>query len=73
MWRLAPICGSSLRYVEARSNMWKKLWTFGGLAPRHESQVVDFRRLAPKLWTIEKRVEQAGWKGGDKEKRHKIK
>jgi len=59
MWRLAPICGSSLRYVEARSNMWKKLWTFGG--------------LALKLWTIEKRVEQAGWKGGDKEKRHKIK
>ena len=38
--------------------MWKKLWTFGGLAPRHESQVVDFRGLAPKLWTIEKRVEQ---------------
>jgi hypothetical protein len=59
MWRLAPISGSSLRYVEARSNMWKKLWTFGG--------------LALKLWTIEKRVEQAGWKGGDKEKRHKIK
>ena len=48
--------------------MWKLAPICGG-SLQHVEEVVDFR----KLWTIEKRVEQAGWKGGDKEKKHKIK
>ena len=58
--------------MEACSDMWKLAPICGG-SLQHVEEVVTFGGLALKLWTIEKRVEQAGWKGGDKEKRHKIK